>query len=103
MNKLLLFLSVLSASTITFSALHRATERAQAARVSHEVEWEAATNRLAELNGASVSLRNEVKVKQRRLREGASHPEISLEMLSLFEGENLYQQFPAWADRESVG
>src|SRR2546421_1032428 len=97
MNKLLLFLSVLSASTITFSALHRATERAQAARVSHEVEWEAATNRLAELNGASVSLRNEVKVKQRRLWQAASHTKGTLETLTPLEGENFEPHSPSRA------
>ena len=104
MNKLLLFLSVLSASTITFRALHRATERAQAALVSHEVEWEAATNRLAELNAASVSLRNEVKVKQRRLRQASSHPKVSSELLSLLEGQTFDQHSPAWTElRDQLG
>src|SRR5688572_21979922 len=98
MNKLLLFFSVLCASTISSTALHRAAERAQAARLSHDVEWEAATNRLAELNAASVSLRNEVNVKKRQLRQASSHPRVRSELLSLLEGGTSQQHSHAWAE-----
>src|SRR5947208_8562910 len=104
MNKLLLVFAVLSASTIGFTALHRAAERAQAARLSHDVEWAAATNRLAELNAASVSLRNEVTVKKSQLRQASSHPRVRSELLSLLEGETSDQHSPAWAElRDQLG
>jgi hypothetical protein len=104
MNKLLLVFSVLSASTISFTALHRATERTQAARSSQDVEWEAARNRLAELNAASVSLRNEVTGKRGQLRHASSHPRVSSELLSLLEGATSAQHSPAWAElRDRLG
>src|SRR5258708_11622420 len=83
MNKLLLAVLMLGGGAISFAALRRSAERAEAARLSYNAELNATTNRLAESNRTRGSLRDAVKDNKNRLSQVSSLPSVRPELLEL--------------------
>jgi len=79
MKKLLLVISILGGGAVSFAALHRTANRAQAMGQAYETELGAHTNRMTELEQTNALLRAEIVNYQAQWRRATAGPSGSPE------------------------
>jgi hypothetical protein len=89
MKRALLASLILGAGAIGLESLHRTTARLHATQAPIEAEWQAVTNRLAELDEAVTALRDEVEDRKSRLKQMQPGGGVDRRLLRLLEGRAL--------------
>ncbi|MDB6110023.1 MAG: hypothetical protein JWR69_1773 [Pedosphaera sp.] len=104
MNKSFAAILILGAGATAFTTLRSTTGQAQAVIASQHVQWQAATNRLADLQAAAAGLRKEVFDKKLQLRQASLNPSHNPELLQLLGGDTSKGHAAAWAElRDRLG
>jgi hypothetical protein len=104
MNKSIAAILILGAGVTVFATLRSTTRQVQAACASQHVQWQTATNRLADLKAAAAGLRKEVLEKKLQLRHASLNSSNNPELLQLLGRDTSKGHAAAWAElRDRLG